>query len=455
MKRFLAYASVALLGLTACGQPNAVAHPTRAKLAESSLPPMRSFTAARATPVTRSNVDIARDFLDLTFFLESGRELPRLTRFEEPIRIRLSGRTTSVMRSDLGQLVGRLRAEADLDISIVSDGSANVFIHSVAKEEIRRALPHAACFVVPNVSSIQEYRRFRDRPRTDWAQLESRKELAIFVPYDTSPQDARDCLHEELAQAIGPLNDLYRLNDSVFNDDNFHAVLTGFDMLVLRAYYDPDLQNGMTRQQVAARLPAILKRLNPRGENLASARVPDTPREWIDAVHLALAANSSDDHRLNGAKRAIRIAQDLGWGDHRRGFSHYIYARLLQRRDPSLSQSHFAQAQKFFGQSHPDGPQKGFADTQLAAFELSRGNQTAALRIIETELDKALRFENAIQYASLLLLKAEALSQLGRDEEAQAVRLDSLGWARYAFGPEWAVRAKQHEIAQLNVKNRS
>jgi len=34
-----------------------------------------------------------------------------------------------------------------------------------------------------------------------------------------SPQEVRDCLHEELAQALGPLNDLYRLPDSVFNDD--------------------------------------------------------------------------------------------------------------------------------------------------------------------------------------------------------------------------------------------
>ena len=54
----------------------------------------------------------------------------------------------------------------------------------------------------------------------------------------------RDCLHEELAQAMGPLNDLYELSDSVFNDDNFHTVLTGFDMLVLRLHYAPELANG-------------------------------------------------------------------------------------------------------------------------------------------------------------------------------------------------------------------
>ena len=62
----------------------------------------------------------------------------------------------------------------------------------------------------------------------------------------------RDCLHEELAQALGPLNDLYHLPDSVFNDDNIHTVLTGFDMLILRAAYAPELRTGMTREQVEA-----------------------------------------------------------------------------------------------------------------------------------------------------------------------------------------------------------
>ena len=60
--------------------------------------------------------------------------------------------------------------------------------------------------------------------------------------------------HEELAQALGPLNDLYRLSDSVFNDDNFQSVLTSFDMDILRMTYSPSLSSGMSREEVAARL---------------------------------------------------------------------------------------------------------------------------------------------------------------------------------------------------------
>ncbi|HCI98083.1 MAG TPA: ATP-dependent transcriptional regulator, partial [Sulfitobacter sp.] len=50
----------------------------------------------------------------------------------------------------------------------------------------------------------------------------------------------------------------------------------------------------------------------------------------------------------------------------------------------------------------------------------------------------------------LLLLRAEALELENRAAEAQAVRVDSLGWARYGFGSDWAVRAKMREIASLN-----
>ena len=57
--------------------------------------------------------------------------------------------------------------------------------------------------------------------------MRERQRVAVFLPADAAPQELRDCLHEEIAQALGPLNDLYRLPDSIFNDDNVHTVLTG------------------------------------------------------------------------------------------------------------------------------------------------------------------------------------------------------------------------------------
>ena len=58
--------------------------------------------------------------------------------------------------------------------------------------------------------------------------------------------------------------------------------------------------------------------------------------------------------------------------------------------------------------------------------------------------------KNAVLLYNLLLLRAEALDLTGRSAEARTVRLDSLGWARYGFGPDWAVRAKLREISSLS-----
>ncbi len=441
--------------LAACGSPEPSAHPTRATLAETTLPPLKSFSAARPAPTLRSNAAIAQDFLDLSFALESGRELPRFTRFEGPISVKLTGRSTATLRNDLNQLLARLRNEAGINIRLVSEGSAQITIQSVAKRDIRRALPHAACFVVPNVNSIAEYRRSRNAPRTDWAGLEIREQIAIFLPYDTSPQDVRDCLHEELAQALGPLNDLYRLNDSVFNDDNFHTVLTSFDMLILRAHYDQALSNGMSRDQVAQRLPSILARLNPRGVSAGTASDSQTPDSWKAHIQSALGPNTTSSKRVDYARQAIEIASNLGWTDHRRGFSHYAYARLLQSHYPEAAHSHYLQADRYFTLSAPNGPHRSTVSAHLAAHALSTGDPRRALKIIDRNLPNARAFENAIVLSSLLMLKAEALDALGRSNEAQAARLDSLGWARYGFGPDWAVRAKLREVASLNPNNRS
>ena len=47
--------------------------------------------------------------------------------------------------------------------------------------------------------------------------------------------------------------------------------------MVLRATYAPELRSGMTRAEVAARLPAILRRINPAGEGVAYRALPQHP----------------------------------------------------------------------------------------------------------------------------------------------------------------------------------
>lgn len=416
----------------------------------STLPPMKTFSAPRPSRPVQANTDVTRDFLDLVFQMESGRDLPILTRFEGPIRVRVTGQPPAHLGLDLGRLLHRLRNEAGIDIDMAQGGAAQITIQAIPRSEIRKALPQAACFVVPNITDISQYAVARRTARTDWGRLDRRTQIAVFLPSDAAPQEVRDCLHEELAQALGPLNDLYRLPDSVYNDDNVHTVLTGYDMLILRAIYAPDLRSGMTRAQVAERLPGLLARLNPAGQGAAPRRLADTPRPWVNAIQKALGPGVGPMDRRAAAAEAISIARVMGWQDHRRGFSHYAMGRLLQASDPAASEAQFIEASRFFATSPDMALHRAYVGSQLAGFAVARGQGDAALALLAPHLDTAARHENAALLSTLMLLRAEALDLSGRGAEAQTVRLDSLGWARYGFGADWAVRAKQREISQLS-----
>ena len=449
MKRL---SSVALLALSGCVSPQPTEVPQRRAVAAEVTPnrnAISNFAPRAAARVARSNTSVAADFLDLSFRMESGRTIPVFSRFEGPVRVALSGNVPGTATRDLSALLGRLRGEAGIDIAQTSGADANIVVQFLPRATMQAAVPNAACFVVPRVASWDEFRAARGTSKIDWTTLTVRDRAAIFIPSDVAPQEARDCLHEELAQALGPLNDMYHLSDSVFNDDNFNAVLTGFDMLVLRTTYARDLHSGMTRAEVASRLPAILPRLNPSGGGVSLGGGVTTPRDWISAVETALAPRSSDGSRRAGAQRALAIAQANGWTDNRRAFAHFLMGRLSMGSQVEQAVIHFAEAANFYAALPGGGLHQAHVDMQMAAFALSSGQYDEVLRLTQRATAVATREQNAAVLATLQMLRAEALTATGRTAEGQAARLDSLGWARYGFGSEAQVKARLAEVSAL------
>ncbi|RVT85181.1 DUF2927 domain-containing protein [Rhodobacteraceae bacterium CCMM004] len=445
---------LAAAALMACGEPSGDV-PERRMALDDSLPPMKTFVSPRVTPPGRSNAEIARDFLDLSFQLESGRALPVFTRFEGPVTVRVTGDPPQQLMGDLDRVIARFRREAGIDIRRTgASAPASINIQTVSRAQLQRAVPQAACFVVPRVADWDEFRRNRRTPTTDWTTLRTRERMAIFIPRDVSPQEVRDCLHEELAQALGPLNDLYRLTDSVFNDDNFHTVLTGFDMLILRITYDPALRSGMTRAEVTAALPRILARLNPDGRARADGARGLSSRAWIDEIETALGPRASMTRRRAAAKRAVTLARAANWNDNRLAFSLFALGRLSLGHEPELALSSFLQAGGIYASSDETRLHEAHVAMQLAAFALSSGQAETAVGIVDAHVDAVSRAENAALLASLLLIKTEALEVLGRTAEAKTLRRESLGWARYGFGTEEEVRRRAQEIAALNPVKR-
>ena len=83
-------------------------------------------------------------------------------------------------------------------------GGADLQIEAVPAAQISRVFPTAACFIVPGETDWRGFLRRRSAARMRWSDQRTLGRAAIFLPLDTTPQDVRDCLNEEITQALGP-----------------------------------------------------------------------------------------------------------------------------------------------------------------------------------------------------------------------------------------------------------
>ncbi len=246
------------------------------------------------------------------------------------------------------------------------------FIHAAA---IRTLVPHAACFVVLGAALWDEFLRERGSPEQDWRSLEVRTSAAKLILEGAASQEVLDCLHEGIAQALGPLNDLYRPHDSVCNDDNIGAVLTDSDMLVLKIHYAPELRSSMTRAEVAARLPEMLNWLNPDGERQA-LEGSALPQSWTRAIGLALSTSEPGDARRYAAEAAVAVA---GHGAAK-CLAFLALGRTEVAGDPGAAEATLTGALAIFDSRPAMGIQATCARLQLAGLALSRGDVASGVQ---------------------------------------------------------------------------
>ncbi|MEM8823085.1 MAG: DUF2927 domain-containing protein [Pseudomonadota bacterium] len=415
------------------------------------LPAPRRFTGPPTLePRIPGNGQLARDFMALTFQLETGRSVPVFTRFEGPVTVAVEGDAPPSLDADLNDLLDRLRREARIDITRAGPGEMGaITITALPRAQLQRLVPGAACFVVPRVAGWQDYLANRFGETTDWTTLETRTRASVFLPSDVSAQEIRDCLHEEVAQALGPLNDLHRLAHSIFNDDNVHVVLTAFDMAILRATYDPALRSGMTQEQVAAILPDVLARTNPAGRQSDPGAVPESSSDWKAAIAKAVSPGGSDRARLGQASRAVTLAKQAGWTDERLAFSLLAQGRAALSEDGDLALASFLDSAALYKELGGDGIHSAQVALQLGAFAVSSGRPDAALAILDRAIPAADGAQNAALLSTLLLLRAEATRMQGATEEADRIRREGLAWGRYAWSDRDLAR-RAAEVAALS-----
>ncbi|MEM7241606.1 MAG: DUF2927 domain-containing protein [Pseudomonadota bacterium] len=426
MKPFLILAALAIL--VACTPAETPKQPT----AQTQIT-MNRFSGT-PTPVTpaRSNADIAREFLDFHFTLESGRSIPTFSRFEGPISIAFAAQPDPVAASELSALVSRLRNEAGVPISTVSAGqSANIVISRISRAQLNSIVRGAACFVVPNAQDFASLRG-SGREQIDWTRITRRTRAGVFIPEGISAQALRDCLHEEIAQALGPLNDLYRVPDTVFNDDNMHRVLTSYDMMILRTAYASELRSGMSRGAVAGRLPAILARTNPRASGFGTRNIPISEPDWKIAIGKGLFSASANRSAIN---RAISIAQNRRYGAPRQALGFFARGHANAKSNREAAINDFSQAFQLYSSSLGSRSiQATRASLQLASVAISAGRLSEARQIVDRGIDVSRGAQDAELLYNFIGLKAMIAAASGDSRDPQRLIAEAQSWAAYAIG---------------------
>ena len=145
----------------------------------------------------------------------------------------------------------------------------------------------------------------------------------------------------------------------------------------------------------------------------------------------------------------MAIANEEGWRDNRLGLSLLQYGRMSLRDAPKDALKSFLQAGRLYDARGTTDVHAATVAVEVAAFMLRGGQPDVAINLIDQNLDAARKGQNAELLATLLMIKAEALESTGRFKEANRVRHESLGWARYGLGSDRRIRNHLAEIAAL------
>ena len=207
---------------------------------------------------------LPEQFLDVALGREGSSVDGKMIRWCTPIGYRVSGFLTPAKSGSLESEFARI---ADLTgVPISRSDPANFFVHvpqdrregdliidnlpylSRLNRPLRLRLGRARCFFVVQVDTASCIVR-----------------ADVVLPRQLNTGEFQHCAAEELSQAMGLPNDASGDPQSLFNDDSEGLFRTDADDLFLRCLYHPDLSPGMDREQLRARLPAVLSALQAGG----------------------------------------------------------------------------------------------------------------------------------------------------------------------------------------------
>ncbi|MBY8976934.1 DUF2927 domain-containing protein [Rhodobacteraceae bacterium NNCM2] len=442
MRRSAVLGALALLA--ACGSVGREGPPGTAS--KPALPVTGAAIPAGST--NWSNASLAAIFTELTHGLEWGASRPALVRYEEPVRVAMEGPGSGDYTAFLDLYLHELRSQTGIDIQREAEG-ANLHVRFVDGARFAEVFPGISCVVAPGDLN---WRRFRKDPdRYGGRELETsfhQTQSTIFIPQTAAPFRVRSCLIEEVAQALGPANDLYGLGPSIFNDDAAHIWPTQIDYLMLRVLYQPEMQTGLSRQETERAAKQVLDRLNPGGVGAPPLKL-DQPRQlsaWRKTHQEIFAKGQPGGSSRAAATRSRNLAARHAPGTNYHCHSLRTLGRIEARTAPADALATLREAEKVCTEVH--GPD----DVRLALIGLDRAIALSRQGSYVDTLDELARHEASLaahehdeRLVTLYNLRARAYLTRNEGAESSIARSMARSWAAYAYGQDSEVVARISE----------
>lgn len=213
-----------------------------------------------------STRDLVENLLAITFYdefaemngaLVAGGGENTLHRWQGPMRVGLSfGASVPEAqrvadRAAVGEFTRRLARVSGRPV-VLTDRNPNhtLFIlnpeeRSVAGAAIRAAAPATSAAAIRSVEQMRPDIYCTAFTFTVGQGAVIDRAVSV-IRGELTPKLRALCIHEELAQSMGLINDSPRARPSIFNDNEEFALLTRQDELMLKMLYDPRLKPGMT-----------------------------------------------------------------------------------------------------------------------------------------------------------------------------------------------------------------
>ena len=214
---------------------------------------------------TFSDAEILEGFFKITFGAEFhiAGAVDRIRKYDMPVRIHLDNRASPDRRGQVIAAVDDIRRRIrNLDIAVTDKPiEANIAMTLVRDRDLARTI--RSVFGIDRARRIQK--SLQPQCLSGFRKDDSFRILSstVIVVADAGEFTFFDCVYEELLQALGPINDDASVPWSMFNDEVRVGFFGVYDQYLLNMLYHPRVRPGMTRAEVGAVLPEVLREVRP------------------------------------------------------------------------------------------------------------------------------------------------------------------------------------------------